>query len=308
MPIIIGVVVGNVLPGQTGLFEAMVYIFLIALMYSLMLGVDPGQVRGSFNNIRFFKVALLMNFVFVPLLAYGLATLFLIQHPAIFVGFILYMVVPCTDWFLMFTNMAKGDTALGVALLPVNLLVQIILLPVYLYLFAGHIAPFAIDSLLETMGVFIVLPFILATLTRRIMANMRSVEWRDGILDASLANLQTGTLIIIIFAMFAGQADVIVDNIGPLSILLVPVLLFFIIIFISSQLVSLKTKLTYGECALLTCTTTARNSPLGLAMAVGLFPGQPLIQVALIIPVVLELPILILVVKGLHKVADVLYR
>jgi len=259
IPIIIGMLVGYELPEHTELFESLVYLFLILLMYSLMLGVDPGQLRGSFANVRFFKVALLMNFVFVPLLAYLLASVFLVQHPAIFVGFILYMVVPCTDWFLMFTNMAKGDVPMGVALMPVNLLIQIILLPVYLYLFAGHIAPFALGELLETMAVFILLPFILAMITRKAMAEFRSSDWRDDALDASLPNLQTGTLIIIIFSMFAGQADVIVGNVVPLTVLLVPVLLFFAVVFIASQLASLRARLPYGECALLTCTVTARN-------------------------------------------------
>lgn len=307
LPILAGISIGNLLPEHTQLFEGIVYLSLFLLMYSLMLGVDPSLVRGSLTNTRFFKIALLMNFILVPLLAYILANLFLVQHPAIFVGFILYMVVPCTDWFLMFTNMAKGDVPMGIALMPVNLLVQIILLPVYLYLFADHIVPFALDALMETLVVFIIIPFILAMISRSTLASIRSQEWRDDAIDNYLPNFQTGVLMVIIFAMFAGQADIILDNMGPLALLLVPVLLFFILIFVSSQIVSLKARLSYGECALLTCTTTARNSPLGLAMAVGLFPGDPLIQVALIVPVILELPILIMVVKGLHLIRSALY-
>jgi ACR3 family arsenite efflux pump ArsB len=104
-------------------------------------------------------------------------------------------------------------------------------------------------------------------------------------------------LVVIIFFIFAAQTDVIVDNLGTLSIIFIPTAILFFISFILSQLVSRKMKLEYGECALLSCTTIARNSPIGLAIAVGLFPDQPLIQAAIIIPEVIELPVLLLVVR-----------
>jgi ACR3 family arsenite efflux pump ArsB len=193
--------------------------------------------------------------------------------------------------------MAKGDVPLGLALLPTNLVLQVVLIPVYLFLFAGLMVPFQVSALVETFAVFIVLPFALAGVTRWAMKRARSEEWRNDVLGRTLPNLQVMTLVVIIFFIFASQADVILENLGPLSIIIVPTALLFVIAFTLSQLVSRKMKLEYQECALLSCTTIARNSPIGLAIAVGLFPDQPLIQAAVILPEVIELPVLLLVVK-----------
>ncbi|MBI0582669.1 MAG: hypothetical protein ISF22_00425 [Methanomassiliicoccus sp.] len=158
------------------------------------------------------------------------------------------------------------------------------------------------SALVETFAVFIVLPFILAGITRWAMRRARTEGWRNEVLGKVLPNLQVMTLVVIIFFMFAYQADVIIDNLGPLSIIFIPTAVLFLIAFVLSQLVSRWMRFQYGECALLSCTTIARNSPIGLAIAVGLFPDQPLIQAAIIIPEVIELPVLLLVVKLLMSI------
>lgn len=278
-------------------FNTVIYISLIVLVFSLIMGAHFEDVLHSLRNIRFFRTAWFMNFVVVPLTAFGLALIFLGPYPAIFVGFILYSIAPCTDWFLIFTSMANGNVPLGLALLPTNLILQIILIPVYLFLFAGLIVPIQISALVETFMVFILLPFILAGLLRWSMRIIRSEEWRDKLLGRTLPNLQVLTLVVIIFFIFAVQTDVILGNIVPLSILFVPTALLFIISFTLSQLISRKMRFEYGECALLSCTTVARNSPIGLAIAVGLFPDKPIIQAAVIIPEIIELPVLLIVVR-----------
>jgi len=278
-------------------FETIVYFSLIILVFSLVLGAQFGDVLRSFRNIRFFTTAWFMNFVVVPLLAFALALAFLGPYPAIFVGFILYSIAPCTDWFLIFTSMAKGDVPLGLALLPTNLILQVILIPVYLLLFAGLIVPIQLSALVETFAVFIILPFALAGIVRWGMKKARSEEWRNDVLGRSLPNLQVLTMVVIIFLMFAAQTDIILENIGPLSIIFIPTAILFFVTFTLVQMVSRGMRFKYGECALLSCTTIARNSPIGLAIAVGLFPDQPLIQAAIIIPEVIELPVLLLVVR-----------
>jgi ACR3 family arsenite efflux pump ArsB len=289
-------------------FADIVYVSLIALVYSLILGAPFGDVARSFTNLRFFSIAWLINFLVVPLVAFSLALIFLGPYPAIFIGFILYSIAPCTDWFLIFTSMAKGDVCLGLALLPTNLILQVVLIPVYLFLFAGLIVPFQISSLIETLLVFIALPFALAGITRWVMKKAQTKEYKDRVLEKTLPNLQLTILLVIIFFMFAEQAGVITSNIGPLSIIFVPTILLFCTAFIITQSVSRKLKLKYGECALLSVTTVARNAPIGLAIAVGLFPTQPLIQAAIILPIIIELPVLLLLVRLLTVIRSRFYR
>jgi len=209
---------------------------------------------------------------------------------------------------LIFTSMSKGDVPLGVALLPTNLILQILLIPVYLFLFAGALVPIQFSALIETFGVFILFPFIVAMLTRYVLTKIKGHNWAHGFIDTVLSPFQTLTLVVILFIMFAGQTTVILNNIGPLSLVFVPIIIFFVLSFALAQFLSKTFKLPYKENALLTCTTAARNSPLSLAIAYGLFPDQPLIQVAVIIGVLIELPLLILVVRLLKTVRISTYK
>ena len=97
-------------------------------MYGIALGTPLKSVAKSFSRLRFFGIAWSLNFILVPLIGYLLASLFLSGTPLIFLRFILYVVTPCTDWFLVFTGMAKGDVPLGLALLPTQLVLQIVLI------------------------------------------------------------------------------------------------------------------------------------------------------------------------------------
>ncbi len=307
--IVLGLAFGVFLPQlKAAWFGSVVYFALIALVYSLALAAPFGDVVRSFKNIRFFSVAWVINFLVVPLTAFVLALVFLGPYPAVFVGFILYSIAPCTDWFLIFTAMAKGDICLGLALLPTNLILQVILIPVYLYLFAGLIVPFQVSALIETMLVFIVLPFILAAATRWVTKKAQHKKWQDTQVARKLPNLQILILVVIIFFMFANQSEIIVNNAAPLSIIFLPTVLLYCVAFVTTQLTSRKLQLNYGECALLSFTTIARNSPIGLAIAVGLFPDQPLIQAAIIIPEIIELPVLLLLVKLLGVIRSRFYK
>jgi arsenite transporter len=308
LAIVIGLAFGIFLSQYVmGWFEDVVYYSLIVLVYSLMLAAPFGDIARSFKNIRFFSIAWFINFVVIPLSAFGLAYIFLGPYPAVFVGFLLYSVAPCTDWFLLFTAMAKGDVCLGLALLPTNLILQVILIPVYLFAFAGLIVPFQVSSLVETLLVFIVLPFVLAALTRRLLKKSSSTDLSNKI-GKSLPNIQVVILVVIIFFMFANQATIITANFSSLSIIFLPTILLFSIAFLVSQTVSRQLRLKYGECVLLSFTTIARNSPIGLAIAVGLFPTQPLIQAAIILPTIIELPVLLMLVKVLEVIGRRFYN
>ena len=306
--VLLGILVGNLFVEFSKYSDSLLYIVVIVLVYSVMLGVPHEKIWRSYKNIRFFGLAWFANFVVIPLIAWALALIFLRDHPDIFVGFILYLVTPCTDWFLVFTRMAKGDVPLGLALLPTNLILQILLIPVYLVLFAGKIIPLQVSSLVETFLVFILLPFILAVLTRRILTKIKTQRGADKLIENILSPFQLITLIVVLIVIFAGQTKIILNNIRPLSLVFIPIIIFFILSFIIAQLISIKFCLPYNECALLTCTTTARNSPTSLAIAFGLFPNQPLIQVAVIIGVLIELPLLIMVVRLLEIIRVKVYK
>jgi arsenite transporter len=258
--VLAGLLVGLFTDAVGPVSNSAVYLALIGLMYGIALGTPIRKVASSFRRWRFFLLAWSLNFILVPLIGFALASLFLSGTPLILVGFILYVVTPCTDWFLVFTGMARGDVSLGLALLPTNLILQILLIPIYLWLFAGQIVPVQISALIEAVVVFIVLPFALAIATNAGAVRFKGAEWKENVLGKSPIIIQTVTLALVIFFMFAGQTRVILENLGPLALVLVPVLIFVIISFLLSRWIGRLMRLKYVECALLTCTSIARNS------------------------------------------------
>jgi ACR3 family arsenite transporter len=300
LALVMGLAAGMLLTGVWSNNNAIIYLSLVVLVYGIALGTPLSAVARSYRNRRFFAIALLDNFVVIPLIGFILALGFLYSTPLIFIGFILYVVNPCTDWFLVFTGMAKGDVPLGLALLPINLIVQILLIPVFLLLFAGELIQIPLWAFVETSVVFIAIPFVGAIITNWLLIRYKGIEWKERRLAKTPIQIQTIALALIIFLMFSGQMKVIADNLIPLSVVLIPVAIFIVVSFIVARMIGLWARLSYEEYALLSCTTIARNSPLALAISYGLFPSEPLIQVAIIIGVLIELPGLVLLVKVLR--------
>ncbi|UCD33229.1 MAG: arsenic resistance protein [Desulfobacterales bacterium] len=226
--VFLGIFLGTIFPEFAHYSDAILYVIIIVLVYSVMLGVPHQKIWKAYRNWRFFGIAWFVNFVIIPLMAWGLAALFLSSYPPIYVGFILYLVTPCTDWFLVFTLMAGGDVPLALALLPTNLILQVVLIPVYLILFAGEIVSFQFRALIETMLIFILLPFICAGLTRLFLRKLKDADWARDFIEKILSPLQSATLTMVLLTMFAGQTFTILDNIGPLSIVFVPLVVFFL--------------------------------------------------------------------------------
>lgn len=95
--------------------EQFIVPFLFFMLYGLFLSIPLKEIKNGFRNLKFAATSLTINFVWTPLLAWGLGALFLSDHPALWVGFIMLMVTPCTDWYLIFTEIAKGNVALSTA-------------------------------------------------------------------------------------------------------------------------------------------------------------------------------------------------
>lgn len=234
----------------------------------------------------------MINFIWTPLLAYFLGAIFLNQEPALWIGFVMLMVTPCTDWYIVFTNIARGNVPLSASILPLNLVLQLILLPVYLLLFFGASGTFDTGMLIESIVCIVLLPFILAQIVRYLLSKWNSIE-RPVI--SFFTSAQIIFLSLAIFCMFASQGKLLLDNLMVVLILFIPILLFFIINFLLVRVVAKIAKLAYGECTSLCLTTLARNSPIALAIAVVAFPNEPLIALTLVIGPLIELPVLAIV-------------
>src|SRR5690625_2660106 len=163
--VIILIAVGlGLLLGQVNLIEqhaeTLVIPFLFLMLYGLFLTIPLHQLKRAFLNIKFLGANTIINFIWTPVIAWGLGSIFLADYPALWIGFIMLMVTPCADWYLAFTGIAKGNVSLSTSVLPINLILQVVLLPVYLLLFAGTIETIPISTLVESILIVVVIPFV----------------------------------------------------------------------------------------------------------------------------------------------------
>lgn len=270
--------------------------FLVLMLFGIFLNVPINDFRKNLSDYTFTKITLFINFLWTPIFAYFLGSLFLNNYIYLWVGFVMLMVTPCTDWYIIFTDIAKGNVPLSTSILPLNLILQLILLPVYLLIFFGIDGSFNILILIESILFIIILPFILAQIARYILYKFKTIK--NKILNL-FSSTQVIFLSLAIFCMFASQGKHLINNFWILLLLITPIILFFVINFILGRFVSKYFKLTYEDSVSLNLTTLARNSPIALAIAIAAFPEQPFVALALVIGPLIELPILLIVSQTL---------
>lgn len=279
--------------------DYLINIFLCLMLYGLFLEVDLNELKDSFKNIKFTSTSLIINFLWTPLFGYFIGSLFLRGNVDILIGFFMLILTPCTDWYLVFTKIAKGDLTLSLSILPINLVLQIILLPFYLILFFSTANSLDYSQLAYSLIIVIVIPFVVAQITKFILNNNLKEKAAE-----IMGSLQIWFLSLAVFCIFASQGELLFENLNSIVVLFVPLIIFFIVNTAIDLLLSVRINFTYSEYASLTMTTLARNSPLALAIAINSFPGHELISIALVIGPLIELPVLYIVSRFCLMIKD----
>ena len=270
--------------------------FLFVMLFGAFLNIPLTDYRKAFKNTRFSATVVLINFIWTPILVWFLGKTFLSGSPILQIGFIMLMVTPCTDWYLIFTGMSKGNVPLSATVLPVNLVLQVILLPVYLLIFGGISGTVDIPSVIVSVIIMLILPFVLAQIGKLLLKRIRNKETEEKI-HGLFGSLQIILLAAAIAAMFASKGNALLASLNIVVILVIPLLLFYVINFILAQAVSRGFRYSYEDTASLTLTTIAKNSPMTLGVALLAFPDEPLIHLIMIIEPLVELPIMMMITR-----------
>ncbi|MCA1958791.1 MAG: hypothetical protein LDL14_09740 [Nitrospira sp.] len=290
--IAVGISLAKAMPSFAAQLAPLVTAGVFLVIYFIMLGVRTRGVMHAFARWKPTVLAIGINFLITPLIAWVLGYLFLQDDPDIWVGLILYLVTPCIGWYLVFTELAKGDVELGVSLLFWNVVLQIVLLPVYMTLLAGTVIHIEITDILRSVITFLVLPLALAGVTRWLL-DRSAISVEVASRRIALPYLKAITLMVVIAAMFASQGAVLFENPSVVLKMILPGGAFFVIALLMAIVAARLFRLTYPEFALLAFTTTARNSEASLAVAVTAF-ASPLVALTVVIGPSIELPVLIL--------------
>ncbi|WP_306366396.1 arsenic resistance protein [Nocardiopsis sp. CC223A] len=270
---------------------------LMLMLAAVFVQVDAARVAEVRSARAVVAASLVLNFAVTPLLAWGLGTGLLGDAPDLRIGLLLLLVTPCTDWYLVFTRLGRGHMGVAAALLPVNLVLQLLLLPVYVLLLGGDAAMVGTGTLVESVVLVLVVPLVAAVLARWTATRWKGADWRDGVLVERASAVVLPLLYAAVAAMFAGQARTVLAHAGELAALVPPLLVFFATAPLLALGVSRMLRLPADQRVALTMTSVARNSPIALAIAVAAFPDRPLIAVALVAGPLVELPVLALLTR-----------
>ncbi|PMR67073.1 arsenic resistance protein [Halomonas heilongjiangensis] len=269
--VLAGLAVGTHSPGRVGVLEALLWPLLGLLLYATFTQVPLVGLHRRLANARFLAAAVLGNFVVIPPVVWGLVQ-WLPADPALRLGVLLVLLVPCTDWFLSFTHLGGGDTPTAIAFTPLSLLLQLVLLPLYLWLFLGQagLAGLIQRELLLAFGGLILLPLAAAFISEhwagRAPRRRRLIE--------GLGWLPIPLLALVLFAVAAGQVDQVVGAPGLIGWLLPVFVAFLIIAALLARLMAWAFRLPAAQGRVLAFSFGSRNSfvvlPLALALPAGL--------------------------------------
>ncbi|MQY42750.1 arsenic resistance protein [Epibacterium sp. SM1969] len=262
---------------------------LLLLLALLFFEVRLKDFAKGFANLKFISITWVANFVIVPVIGFVIASLFMSGQPLLYTGLLIYFLAPCTDWYLGFTRMARGDTALGAALLPINMVSQLLLYPLWLWVFMRHSDVVDFASIPDVLINWFLVPFVVAQIIRTVLG--------FALPDALFEKLSTGVgwaislvTAVLILQIFAGNIGIIADHISTFAVILVAIFVFFVTTFFMGEGLTRLFKLGHPQRALLSMTTAARNAPLMLAVTAVAIPDQPLVYAALVIGMLVEFP------------------
>lgn len=289
LAILLGLGIGTLFPSLGAPLGPLIDPLVLTLLAVLFFEVQFHPLVQATRHLRFLSLAWVANFIFVPVIGWGIATVFFGNQPALFAGLLLYFLFPCTDWFLGFTRMAKGDVALGSILLPINLISQLLLFPVYLALFIGPRAGTDLAVLWGTLAKWFLLPFVGAVGLRFLLSRLLPPARFDP-LPRFAGSLIPWILGALVFCIFAHNAPTLTAHPGTFALILVAVFLFFVLTSLLSHMLSRRFRLDHPKHVLLAMTTAARNAPLILGLTTIAMPDQPLVYAALIIGILVEIP------------------
>lgn len=265
--IILGIVTGWFWPAVTKTFETLLWPALGVLLYATFTQVPLTHLAPAFRDGRFNAALVLGNFLIMPAIVWLL--LFLAPaDPAIRLGILLVLLVPCTDWFISFTHLGGGDSARAIAASPILLILQVLTLPIYLWLFLGEemVSANLTGHLIPVFFGLILTPLFLAWLTEKAGEKRPACT---GYIRA-LGWLPVPVLALVVFMIAASQITLVLETGRMLPLLLLIFSVYLGAATLVGKLLSKAFRLSGARGRTLTFSFGTRNSFVVLPFALAL--------------------------------------
>lgn len=283
--VLCGLGLGKLAPQLGGTADALLWPVLGLLLYATFTQVPMASVPAAFTERRFMAAALLGNFVLVPAVVWALVQ-FLPDDRALQLGLLLVLLVPCTDWFISFSQLGSGDAARATALTPVLLVLQLMLLPFYLWLLSdADLRVVLAPADIWPAVVVVLLPLGLALLTE-----VWAVRRPTG--AAFVANLgwwPVPLLAVVVLLVVVANVGAVLEDVHLLPTVLGVVMLFLAVSLLLSKALACMAGLGLAQGRTLAFSMATRNSFIVLPFALALPAGWETAAIVVVMQSLVEL-------------------